>query len=155
MAAWINHHRELLRNISDAAPLTRRVIENIPATNKGIAGAIALELLVVLAATIAFARWLRAANQARSVVYIYAGLLAAYIFHVVAHVAQSIFLGTYTPGVVSAVVVVLPAGGYLYSQLFRQRILSTQGAVISATAGAASILPIIAVAHMAGRWLFE
>jgi len=155
MAAWLNNHRELLRNIADAAPLSRRIVANMPSTNGAVAGAIAFELLIVLAATIGFARFLRFASRSRSAVYIYAALLAAYLVHVVAHIGQSIILGMYTPGVVSAVLVVPPVGGYLYWQLLRCRLLDAKSAAISAAAGVLSILPIVTTAHLIGRWLFN
>ena len=154
MAAWVRHHQDVLRNVADVAPLARRVIANIPATNGGVIAAIVFELLFVLAVTIALGRFLRCATRSRAAVYVYSALLGAYVFHVVTHIGQSVVLRMYTPGVISAVLVVLPAGGYLFWQLLRSGLLTPKTAAICAAIGVFSILPIIITAHLVGRRLF-
>jgi hypothetical protein len=110
--------------------------------------------LIVLAVTIAFARFLKFPAKSRFSVYLYAALLATYVVHVVSHIAQAIALGMYTPGVVSAVLVVPPVGGYLYWLLLRNRLVGMKMAAISAAAGVLSILPVLLSALFVGRWLF-
>ena len=155
MAPWIHDHRALLNHITDAAPLARRLLANIPATSAGVAGAIAFLFLIVLAVTIAFARFLKFPAKSRFAVYLYAALLAAFLVHIFAHVMLAIALGMYTPGVVSAVLVVPPVGGYLYWLLLRHRLLSAKSAAISAVAGVLSVLPVLLSAHFVGRRLFD
>jgi len=154
MKAWVSQHRELLRNISDVSPLLDRIVANIPTTTRVMAGAVGFESVIILLASIALARWLRAPSTSRIALYIYSGLLAAYLVHVVTHIAHSVVFAMYTPGVITAILVVPPVGGYLYAKVLKGTPLRGRVAVISAAAGVVSIMPIVTTAHLIGRWIF-
>ncbi|MBA9088184.1 hypothetical protein FHR92_004680 [Fontibacillus solani] len=52
--------------------------------------------------------------------------LHVYFFHVFTHVGQSIFLKKYTPGVMTAVIPVLPYSLYAYYRLFSDGVVTSQ-----------------------------
>ena len=153
MPVWIREHRDLLNRLSDMTPLHRRLISQLPATSAGILTGIAFEMLIILAATVAFVRILKRNSRLRMPVYVYSIALGAYVVHVAAHILQPAALGMYTPGVVSGVLVVLPVGGYIYWRLIRTGWLTAQEAALTAVAGALAILPVLLIAFLVGRSL--
>ena len=149
MPGWIAAHRPLLERIAHTGAAARRVVDNLPTTTAQVAVAVAVELAVLLLATVLVAREPRPGFA----VHFYAAALGVFTAHSLTHVGQTLLLGAYTPGVVTAALVVPPAGVYLYRRLFEAGLLSRQGAVLAALAGAAGIGPLLLTAHRLGRML--
>jgi hypothetical protein len=149
MPGWIAAHRPLLERIAHTGATARRVVDNLPTTTAQVAVAVAVELAVLLLATVLVSREPRPGFAA----YFYAAALGVFTAHSLTHVGQTLLLGGYTPGVVTAAVVVPPAGVYLYRRLFEAGLLSRPGAVLAALAGAAGIVPLLLTAHRLGRML--
>ena len=58
-------------------------------------------------------------------------LLHVFFIHVFTHVGQTIYFRVYTPGVVTAIILVLPYSVYTYYRLFAEQLVHTQDIVIS------------------------
>ncbi|TFI57589.1 HXXEE domain-containing protein [Sphingomonas parva] len=113
-----------------------------------IAGiAAAMGALFVLFAAVAAA----AATGRRGGVQAYAVLLGGFFVHGFGHAAQALLLGGYTPGVATAVLVVIPASLFLYARLFAAGALPRRSAVLLGAAGALLVLPAILLALSLGR----
>lgn len=83
----------------------------------------------------------------------YVTILGGFILHIGVHLAQAAALRGYVPGLVTGVVVVVPAGGYLYSVLLGTGLVSGRVAVTSALIGLAIVVPTAILAHRVGRWV--
>jgi hypothetical protein len=147
MPRWIAEHRPLLERIAHTGAPARRVVANLPTTTAQVAVAVAGELAVLLLATVLFSRGLRPGPA----VYFYAAALGVFTAHSLTHLAQTVLLGAYTPGVVTAVLIVPAAGVYLYKRLFEAGLLSRRSAWLSGLAGAVGIVPLLLTAHLMGR----
>ena len=103
-------------------------------------------LLLFLAVTAAFA-----ITGARAARWAYLIVLGAFFLHGLAHVAQAVVFGGYTPGVATAIVVVIPASLLIYRQLAKADPHSVRTTMITAAIGAALIVPAILLAVAIGR----
>lgn len=149
MPRWIAGHRPLLEGIAHKSPAARRVVANLPTTTAQVAVAVAVELAVFLLAT-----WLVARDPRPGfALYFYAALLGVYTAHSLTHLGQALLLRAYTPGVVSAVLLVPPVGGFIYKRLFEAGLLSQRSALLSAAAGVLGMVPLLLTAHLVGRVL--
>lgn len=149
MPRWIAEHRPLLEEIANTTPAARRVVANLPTTTAEVAIAVTVELAVFLLATALASR----AESAGLAVYFYAAALGVYTAHSVTHLGQTLLLRAYTPGVVSAVLIVPPVGLLIYRRLFQAGLLSRRSALLSAASGAAGMVPLLLAAHFLGRTL--
>ncbi len=86
--------------------------------------------------------------------YGFVALLSGMFLHVFTHLGQALLLGTYTPGVVSAVLVALPYSIFAYRRLFAVGMVSLRLAGLSMLVGAAGLLPMVLTGHALGRLLF-
>lgn len=149
MPRWIAAHRPLLERIADKSPAARRVVANLPTTTAQVAVAVAVELAVFLLAT-----WLVARDPRPGfALYLYAAVLGAFTAHSVTHLGQTVLLRAYTPGVVSAVLLVPQVGVIIYKRLFEAGLLSRRSALLSAAAGVLAVVPLLLTAHFVGRML--
>jgi uncharacterized protein with HXXEE motif len=149
MPRWIAGHRALLETIAHTRPLARRIVANLPTTTAQVALAVAVELAVFLAATGLVARDPRPGFA----LFFYAAVLGAFTAHALTHLGQTLLLRAYTPGVVTAVLVVPPAGACIYKRLFEAGLLSRRSALVSAAAGVVGMVPVLLTAHFVGRVL--
>ena len=149
MPRWIAGHRPLLQHIARMSPAAREVVANLPTTTAQVAIAVAVELAVFLLATALVARDPRRGFP----LYFYAAVLGVYTAHSLTHLGQTVLLRDYTPGVVTAVLVVPAAGAYLYKRLFEADLLSRRSALLSAAAGVLGMVPLLLTAHFVGRAL--
>lgn len=79
--------------------------------------------------------------------------LAIFLLHVITHVALSFFFRSYTPGLVTAVLVVLPYSLYAFHRLFTDGLLSTDDVTTSLLVGAVLAVPIIVGVRQLGKRL--
>ena len=149
MPRWIAGHRPLLQDMARTSPAARRVVANLPTTTAQVAIAVAVELAVFLLATALVARDPRRGFA----LYFYAAVLGVYTAHSLTHLGQAILLGAYTPGVVTAVLVVPAAGAYLYKRLFEADLLSRRSALLSTAVGVLGMVPLLLAAHFLGHVL--
>ena len=147
MPRWIADHRPLLERIAHTGAPARRVVDNLPTTTAQVAVAVAVELAVLLLATVLFSRGPRPGPA----LYFYAAALGVFTAHSLTHLGQTLLLGAYTPGVVTAVLIVPAAGVYLYKRLFEAGLLSRRSAWLSGFAGAVGIVPLLLTAHRLGK----
>jgi len=147
MPRWIAEHRPLLERIAHTGAPARRVVDNLPTTTAQVAVAVAVELAVLLLATVLFSRGPRPGPA----LYFYAAALGVFTAHSLTHLGQTLLLGAYTPGVVTAVLIVPAAGVYLYKRLFEAGLLSRRSAWLSGFAGAVGIVPLLLSAHRLGK----
>jgi hypothetical protein len=149
MPRWLAAHGPLLERIAHKGPAAQRVVANLPTTTAQVAVAVAVELAVFLLAT-----WLVARDPRPGfALYFYAGLLGVYTAHSLTHLGQTLLLRAYTPGVVSALLLVPPVGGFIYKRLFEVGLLSRRSALLSAAAGVLGMVPLLLTAHRIGRVL--
>ena len=147
MPRWIAEHRPLLERIAHTGAPARRVVDNLPTTTAQVAIAVAVELAVLLLATVLFSRGPRPGFA----LYLYAAALGVFTAHSLTHLGQTLLLGAYTPGVVTAVLIVPAAGVYLYKHLFEAGLLTRRSAWLSGLAGVVGIVPLLLTAHLIGR----
>lgn len=111
-------------------------IHSTPAREFGIA---VLVVGILLFAVIAVATQNPDGNWA----FLYAGFLGCYFLHAFLHVGQSVILRGYTPGVVTAICVVVPMSAFLYSVLFQADILNSRLALLTTLAGIVVFLSVV------------
>jgi len=104
-----------------------------------VALAIALFLAVFLVITAG--AWLRP----RSFVWraLYGGLLGTFLLHGFVYVGQAIAFASYTPGLVTAVLVVIPASAYLWIVLLRRGAIDLKPSLAMSVLGIALFLPAV------------
>jgi hypothetical protein len=149
MPSWIaNHHNELTQ-IASINKSIAEIIHSLPTTVPQIAIAITLILLlfIVITAGAFFSKgkgfWF----------YAYMCLLGVLFLHVFTHLAQTIIFAGYTPGVVAAIIVIIPGSLYIYNQLFKSGFLTVKTAVISALIGFVLFVPGALLAQQIGGML--
>jgi hypothetical protein len=149
MPAWIAHNQSVLQAIAQLGGLGQRVVENLPRSTGEVTVAVAVESLILVVTTIFLVL-----NPHRGLsLYLYSALLGAFVGHSLTHIAQAIVFREYTPGVVSAVVLIPPVGFYLYKCLFASHLLTWRIALGSAAVGMVAFLPAVVVAQYIGRQL--
>jgi hypothetical protein len=147
MPGWIESHQPELDKLARLNEAAAQMIRSMPTTTTELAVAIGVFLLlfVVVTAGAAISRgrgfWL----------YAYAVLLGVLFLHVFTHLAQAVFIGGYVPGLVGAVMIILPAALYIYKKLFDAKLLTLKTAVITALIGLALFVPGAALAQQIGR----
>jgi hypothetical protein len=149
MASWIRGNAVLLERIASANSLVAYAIAHLPTHWSEVAGAAAFELLLLLAASA-----LLAVQKRKGLgLFLYTAMLGGFTLHVLTHLLQAVWFGGYTPGVVTALVVIPPASFVLYKHLHRVMGLALSAALINALAGGLLLLPVVLVAHQVGRSL--
>jgi Protein of unknown function with HXXEE motif len=139
MPAWIAAHGPDLERVARLGTLPRRAIEHLPDTTEKVLVAASFELLVLIAATALATRYPRRAWA----MSLYAALLGIFVAHSVTHALLSVvvFPG-YTPGVVSALIVIPLAGLIIYRRLISTGLLTVRRAVTATIVGAILFVPL-------------
>jgi hypothetical protein len=149
MPGWVVSHRQTLDQLARTNEIVAEMLRSLPTTTAQVAVAIGFILLlfVVVTAGASMSRkrgfWL----------YAYASLLGVLFLHVFTHIAQAILIGGYAPGVIGAVVAIIPGALYLYKRLFEAKLLTMKSAVVTALIGFALFVPGALLAHQIGRML--
>ena len=148
MPGWVADHRtevEALLARLGAADLAAL----LPSTYTR--AAVAIGCVFVLFAVVTAGAALR--RRSRAWRWMFSGLLGAFFLHAFTHVAQSVVLGGYTPGVVTAVAVVVPVSLVVYGRLLAQGDLEGKEAMVAGLVGAALLVPAILLAISIAAWL--
>lgn len=82
--------------------------------------------------------------------FMFISINSLFLLHVLTHVGQSLYLRMYTPGVVSAVILVLPYTLYLFTRLIREGLI-TWGLVLLSIPVGFLIIPIVLLGHELGK----
>jgi hypothetical protein len=147
MPAWIARNRDVLERIAQLGGPARRAIESLPVTTAQVAAGATIELIVLSAATLAAAR----ARPGGAAISVYAALLAVFVGHSATHLLQAVIFRGYTPGVVTAALVIPPVGVVLYRRLLNGGLLTARKALVSGAVGVLAFGPLFFVALALAR----
>lgn len=111
-------------------------------TSAQFATAVLLEFIVFIPVTYAAVE--------RGHYYMFLGFNAIMLLHVLTHVAQSLYLRMYTPGVITAVVLTAPYSLYLFYRLIHDHVVSVSQVLWSIPAGLA-VIPLVLAGFLLGR----
>ena len=148
MPAWVAEHHEVLEAALSTLGL-ERLAAALPVTTAQMAWAIAVIAVIFLVVTAGIvARPHSAAWRA-----LYGGLLGVFLLHAGTHVAQTLWFGAYTPGVVTAVLLVAPGSLLLGRRLLRLGAIGLVPSVVTSCA-ALPLFPLAAaLAFEISAWL--
>lgn len=80
-------------------------------------------------------------------------VLAIFLVHILGHVAQTVFFRGYTPGLITALLVVLPYSLYGFHRLFTANLIGGDSFTTSMLVGALLFVPVILAASQLGKLL--
>ncbi|HKS26329.1 MAG TPA: HXXEE domain-containing protein [Pyrinomonadaceae bacterium] len=148
MPSWLARHQRELDKLAQMNETAAEVLRSLPTTTQvavAIGSILLLFVVVTAGASISRGRgfWL----------YAYATLLGVLFLHVFTHIAQAILFGGYAPGVIGAVVAIIPGALYLYKRLFEARLLTVKSSIVTALIGFALFIPGAMLAHQIGQTL--
>ncbi|MNN54138.1 hypothetical protein D3C81_1689330 [compost metagenome] len=127
------------------ARMRRSLTQMLTINSSQFAVAVLLEFIVFVPFT------LMAAEQGRF--FIFLSINSLFFLHVFTHVAQSLYLKMYTPGVVTAVLIVLPYSLVLFDRLLSDNLV-TWGEILLSVPGGLLVVPLVMVGHELGkRWV--
>ena len=110
---------------------------------------IAAALLAILAYLVTY--WSLRTGKESMGTYVMTGFVFAMLLNVIYHVGATIGLHEYAPGVVTAVLVILPVMAYLLRRTFRERWVTWPRALLACTIVPLSILALIQCLFFVGR----
>lgn len=88
---------------------------------------------------------------------VYVTVLGGYFLHAFVHLGQSLVLRGYTPGLVTAVLLVLPTSVYLYWRLLSAPLVDVESVIATGVLGLVVFVPTVlgakGVAGRLDRWL--
>lgn len=148
MPAWVVLHRSQIEALL-AAISAGDAGAALPTTFARAGVAIGCMLTIFVVATTGV--WSRPASPVWRAVY--GGLLGAFFLHAFTHVAQSVALGGYTPGVVTAVLVVAPASVFVYRRLARVGALDRRATAVASAVALLLFVPAALLAFSVAGWL--
>ncbi|MBW4838142.1 MAG: HXXEE domain-containing protein [Paenibacillaceae bacterium] len=141
---WAKRNRH---KVAVAVPprMKRSLTQMLNITSSQFAVAVLLEFIVFVPFT------LMAAEQGRF--FIFLSFNTLFFLHVFTHVAQSVYLKMYTPGVVTAVLIVLPYSLVLFNRLLSDNLV-TWGEILLSIPVGLLVVPLVLVGHELGkRWV--
>lgn len=137
-----------LVRIVERRPLVKRIVRNRSTNQSENSLAISLMGLLILGATA-----IGYFKPDSAGMMIYGIFLGGYFLHALSHLAQTILLRKYTPGVVTALTVVLPASILIYDTVGKDELLSVEEILITAAIGLVVFVPLAVLLHRAARTL--
>lgn len=149
MPGWVVRHQQKLDELARMNETAAEIVRSLPNTTGQVAVAIGCILLLFVVVTAGASM----SGKRGFWLYAYAGLLGVLFLHVFTHIAQAILFGGYTPGVIGAVVAIIPGALYLYKRLFEAKLLTVKSAVVTALIGFALFVPGALLAHQIGLML--
>ncbi|HEY6189873.1 MAG TPA: HXXEE domain-containing protein [Pyrinomonadaceae bacterium] len=149
MPGWVVRHRRELDQLARMNETAAEMVRSLPTTTSQVAIAIGFILLLFVVVTAGASM----SGKRGFWLYAYASLLGVLFLHVFTHIAQAILIGGYAPGVIGAVVAIIPGSLYLYKRLFEVKLLTLKSAIVTALVGFALFVPGAMLAHQVGRML--
>ncbi|MFC7680733.1 HXXEE domain-containing protein [Paenibacillus sp. GCM10028914] len=139
--SWIKKNKNKV--IHKVPPGFRKQLNNMFNITSGqFAVAVLLEFIIFIPFTFI------AAEQGKF--FIFLSFNSLFFLHVFTHLGQSLYLKMYTPGVVSAVILVLPYTLYMYSRIISEGLV-TWGEVLFSIPVGLLLVPIVLFGHELGR----
>ncbi|MDU4695277.1 MAG: HXXEE domain-containing protein [Paenibacillus sp.] len=142
---WAKRNRQ---KVVAAVParMKRSLTQMLNITSSQFAVAVLLEFIVFVPFT------LMAAEQGGFFVFLSFNTL--FFVHVFTHVAQSLYLKMYTPGVITAVLIVLPYSLLLFKRLLSENLV-TWGEILLSLPVGLLVLPLVLAGHELGKRLVK
>lgn len=140
---WFRKHRNVIfarvpaRFHKDFQPFSRM-------TSSQFAVAVCVEFVIFIPCTYLAAE--------KGMYLMFLGFNAVMLLHVVTHVGQALFVRMLTPGVITAVAIVLPYSLYLFYRLLNENLVTLSDILISLPFGL-TIVPIVLFGHKLGEWI--
>ena len=133
---WATAHVELLEQY------TRRDLVETWAGSRFRLSLLVLTLMLLVLAVVSA----RAPRRGASV-YLLLGVVAIFAANaLVPHIAGAILLGTYVPGVATAILVVLPVAAWIFISTIREDFATRRGSFIAAISGIAFYAAVVGLA---------
>lgn len=82
--------------------------------------------------------------------FLFIGFNALLFIHVFTHLGQSIYLKSYTPGVITGIIVVLPYSLYLFYRMLNEELVSIKEILLYAPSGLL-LIPLVMLGHKLGK----
>lgn len=141
---WAKRNRH---KVAVAVPprMKRSLTQMLNITSSQFAVAVLLEFIVFVPFT------LMAAEQGRF--FIFLSFNTLFFLHVFTHVAQSLYLKMYTPGVVTAVLIVLPYSLLLFHRLLSEKLVTWGEILLSIPVGLLVVLLVLVGHELGKRWV--
>ncbi len=149
MPGWIASHQQDIERLAKMSDTAAEMVRSLPTTTSQLAVAIGFILLLFVVVTVGAS----ISGKRGFWLYAYASLLGVLFLHVFTHVAQAIITGGYVPGLIGAVVVIIPGALYIYKTLFERKLLTLKSALVTALIGFALFIPGVMLAHHLGQML--
>lgn len=142
MPGWMAAHPGLIEGLLQKLGVTAPV---------GLGtGAIATALLVLLLLFVAVTAAASSPALRGAAIYPYCVILGGFLVHGFGHLGQAVLLGSYVPGLVTALLVVIPASLFLFACLLASRTIGKKQAAALTFGGAVLFLPGILLAISIG-----
>lgn len=84
--------------------------------------------------------------------FVFLSFNSLFLLHVFTHLGQSLYLKMYTPGVVSAVICVLPYTLYMFYRMLSEELVTWSEVLLSVPVGLL-VVPVVLLGHELGRKL--
>lgn len=146
---WMQKNHRLLDVIKSKNKFTRYLISHISPKAIQMAWAALFELFII----VFFTLWAQVLPTVFYGIQLYTIILLSLLFHVFSHIGQLIIFRKYTPGVITAVLIVLPNMLYILSRIFLIFHYSISTLLLLSLVGILIFLPVVLTAHKAGQWL--
>lgn len=96
---------------------------------------------------------IRSLRTGRDGIPFFTTCVSAFFLHAFAHIAQPLILRRYTPGVTTAILVILPYSLYTFHRLFEEGLISHEDFRKALLAGAMGVVPLIVGSRQVGKLL--
>ncbi|HUR97575.1 MAG TPA: HXXEE domain-containing protein [Pyrinomonadaceae bacterium] len=148
MPGWVSDHKSQLTMLFGRLGLDG-LADLMPSTFTRASIAIACVLIIFVVFTAGVVR----EPQSRMWRYLFGGLLGVFFLHGFTHIGQTVAFGTYTPGVVTAALLVIPVSAFVYRRLLAGGGLDRRHTVIATVVAAALFIPATLTAMLFAAWL--
>jgi hypothetical protein len=158
-ASWLVHDLEEIATVEgwsrrwkhserdDLSTVQRRLVGLLASGRRRFTLAVALVGVVLVGATV-----LGVSDPSGVGMVVYVTVLGGYFLHAFVHLGQSLVFRGYTPGLVTAVSLVIPTSVYLYWRLLSAHLVDAGVVIATGVLGLAVFVPIVVGAkEVAGR----
>jgi hypothetical protein len=144
---WVDANREQLNDLADRSVVGGFVLQSLPETTRQFTIAVLTVGVLFVGVTLA-----ASFGPLPEGILLYTVLLGGFFLHGVIHIGQTVLFRKYTPGLVSAMFVVLPVSGFLYERLLATGLIDSSFLLGTALVGVVLFVPIVVGAnHFATR----
>lgn len=150
--SWLATNGARLKALTVGTPFEAEAASAASMNTAAFAGAVFTLLLLILLCTCLMRRSLRQ-DRPNWLAAPFLTMTTIYALNILTHLGQSALWGGYTPGVVTAVLVMIPYCAYLYRRLFQASVLTARRLLLSIVAALIVGMPMVLAAHEIGRIL--